>query len=176
MLQTNGTAPSAKANGVKHPNLQRISSLEPDGPDANTDMCSRATRRYAAQLKTDPQLAGAALDYEAKDHLRRCFERGDTTNQLVRASAARTRRARSWAAPSGTRPSSATSPTRSSGSAYRRSPQARLLPRPPLALDLRHVTTPGRSALLVRIYQPERGVSAMQLHVVKAACSRTLLG
>jgi len=46
-------------------------------------MCSRATRRYAAQLKTDPQLAGAALDYEAKDHLRRCFERGDTTNQLV---------------------------------------------------------------------------------------------
>jgi hypothetical protein len=83
MLQTNGTAPSAKANGVKHPNLQRISSLEPDGPDANTDMCSRATRRYAAQLKTDPQLAGAALDYEAKDHLRKCFERGDTTNQLV---------------------------------------------------------------------------------------------
>ncbi len=168
MLHTNGMAPLAQANGVKHPDLQRISSLEPDGPDANTDMCNSATRRYAAQLKTDPQLAGAALDCEAKDHLRKCYERGDTINQLVESVCRvyASRKALGSAVGDAAKFSYITYAqiweriqTLASGAPRR--PARRSPP------GLRPVTAPGRSALVARVCQREHGVSAMQLHVVE---------
>lgn len=71
------------SNGSASSTLERVTSLEADSPDANSDMCNRAVQRHKAQLKTDSQLAAAAPDEGAKRQLTECYESGSGCNELL---------------------------------------------------------------------------------------------
>ena len=79
----NGMIRPQDSNGSTSSTLERMSSLEADSPDANSDMCNRAVQRHMAQLKTDAQLAAAAPDDEAKRQLTECYESGGSCNELL---------------------------------------------------------------------------------------------
>ena len=79
----NGMVRPQDSNGSASSTLERMSSLEADSPDANSEMCNRAVQRHKAQLKTDAQLAAAAPDDEAKRQLTECYESGGSCNELL---------------------------------------------------------------------------------------------